>query len=365
MYGADRQLLALVQASRAVCQPIVLLPDDVDPAGQLSTRLMADGVKVLRGPLPVLRRRYARAVAMPAWALRSMRGSWWILREARAARARVIISNSTAIPVGPVIAAVLRVPHVWFVREIIASPSWFRGVVRGMARISPGLVLTVSDAVAAWLGPLPGPGPATFHDGVFVPDERAPLPDLPSAVFVGRLNDWKGWDVFIRASGQAHPRVPGARFRLVGGLVEGGEIGQPDVQVALDAVDPSRTWLTWTGEVADARAAMRDAWLVAVPSVRPDPFPNVVIEAMSEGRAVIGSQLGGIPEMVDLDETGLLVPPDDPEALAEAMVRLLSDRSLTARFGEAGRQRAVVEFSGARFAAAWRDILQPLMGPHR
>jgi glycosyltransferase involved in cell wall biosynthesis len=229
--------------------------------------------------------------------------------------------------------------------------------------MSPGLVLTVSNAVAAWLGPIPGRGPSTLHDGVTVPDERAPLPDQPSAVFVGRLNAWKGWEVFVRAAGQAHARVPRARFQIVGGVVQGGTISQADVRSVLDAVDHSRTWLTWMGEMADGRAAMREAWLVTVPSVRPDPFPNVVIEAMSEARAVIGSSLGGIPEMVSHDETGLLVPPDDSHALAEAMVRILSDRSMAARLGEAGYRRVAVEFSSAHFTLAWQEVLRSHLDP--
>ena len=100
---------------------------------------------------------------------------------------------------------------------------------------------------------------------------------------------------------------------------------------------------------------MRDAWVVAVPSIRPDPFPNVVLEAMSEGRAVVGSRLGGIPEMVMDGDTGLFVEAGDAFALASAMARVLADRDAAAALGEAGYRRLRERFSVDRFAASWRE----------
>ena len=98
-----------------------------------------------------------------------------------------------------------------------------------------------------------------------------PLPEIPTALFTGRLNEWKGWEVFVRAAAIAHGQVPDARFRLVGGLVSGGSISDQAVVTEMDVADPTRAWLTWEGKVADARSSMRDSWVVAVPSTRPDP----------------------------------------------------------------------------------------------
>jgi glycosyltransferase involved in cell wall biosynthesis len=110
---------------------------------------------------------------------------------------------------------------------------------------------------------------------------------------------------------------------------------------------------------------MRDSWLVVVPSIRPDPFPNVVLEAMAEGRAVIGSDIGGIPEMVVDGVTGSLVPPGDRDSLAHSMARLLSDRSLAEGMGARGHRRAREEFSVEPFTAAWRATLGASLGSRR
>jgi len=357
MYGADRQLLALVRASRQLCEPVVLLPVDVEYDGSLSAALRAEGIEVRHGPIPVLRRRYGSLGAMARWTPRAIRGWWWAMQVARETRARLVVSNTTAIPVGPTIAGLLRLPHLWLAREIIDSPAWYRSMVRANGRLSRGHIFTVSDAVGRWLGPVRGHGPSTLHDGVPLAAKTRPLPATPTALFIGRMNELKGWEVFIQAATIAHERVPEARFQLVGGTVPGADIDAATVDGAVQRADPSGAWLRWFGEQPSTSTFVDDCWLVAVPSIRPDSFPNAVLEGMAQARAVIGSDLGGIPEMIVHGETGRLVPPGDVASLASAMEAMLADRDEAARMGAAGRERVVREFSSMRLDAAWRAIL--------
>jgi len=77
-----------------------------------------------------------------------------------------------------------------------------------------------------------------------------------------------------------------------------------------------------------------------VPSIWPEPFPQVAMEAMGARKAVVVSAVGGLPDMVIEGETGLLVPPGDPEALRLALRELLLDPARRTRMGEAGHERA-------------------------
>jgi glycosyltransferase involved in cell wall biosynthesis len=107
-------------------------------------------------------------------------------------------------------------------------------------------------------------------------------------------------------------------------------------------------------------AAWDRALLGVVPSVGAETFGNVVTEAMSRGRAVIASRLGGIVDIIEDGESGLLVPPGDDVALAAAIQRLIEDPLTRERLGEAARVRAR-RFSAAavlpRFEALYRDVL--------
>lgn len=357
LYGADRSLRSLVLAVQDLVRPVVILPNDLPYRGQLSASLREAGVEVVIGPLPVVRRRYLDPVRVVPWATRTFVGTVWLTVQARRRRAVTVVSNTTAVIGGPVAARLTGVPHLWYVREIIENPRWYRALVCRLARIARGQIIAVSRAVADWLGDVPGHGPVVLHNGVDVYGDPRPLPDAPRALFVGRFNGWKGQETFIEAACLAHERVPTATFALVGGAVPTDQATAAAVEAQARTADPAGDWLELVGEVPDSREAMRGAWLVAVPSTLPDPFPNVVLEAMSEGRAVVGSNLGGIPEMIVEGLTGTLVAAGDAGQLAESLVRILQDRDLAESMGRAGRREVDEKFSRDRQRSSWHSML--------
>ena len=172
--------------------------------------------------------------------------------------------------------------------------------------------------------------------------------DVPTAVFVGRLNDWKGWEVFAEAARRVHKRIPESRFcTRRRDILERRDY---DRDRRLDARgDRHRLGerLHWSGEVDDARSVMQQGWVVVVPSTRPEPFGNAVIEGMAEARPIVGSNLGGIPEIMVEGETGLLVRPGAADELADALVMVLADRRLAEQMGAAALRRYTDAFTPA------------------
>jgi glycosyltransferase involved in cell wall biosynthesis len=152
----------------------------------------------------------------------------------------------------------------------------------------------------------------------------AALPDEPTALFVGVLEAYKNVDGLAEAWRRAAPRVPGARLRIVGR-------GSRAAVVKALARAPG---VSWDAELAPSAIAdaMDDAWVLVLPS-RSEGMGRVLVEAFCRGRGVVGTRAGSIPNLVTDDATGLLVEPDDPAALAEALVRVLADRSLAERLG--------------------------------
>jgi glycosyltransferase involved in cell wall biosynthesis len=100
-----------------------------------------------------------------------------------------------------------------------------------------------------------------------------------------------------------------------------------------------------TGYRSDARELLEGADLCVVPSVWQDAFPLAVLEAMARGKPVIATRVGGIPEMVEDEVTGLLVPPGDEAALAAALTRLLAQPARAAQLGQAAQARVAREFT--------------------
>lgn len=176
-----------------------------------------------------------------------------------------------------------------------------------------------------------------------------PLPTQPFYLFVGAIGRYKGVDVLLRAH---HAAGSAADLALIGYTSSEDPIDMTDL--------PPRThfYTEWP------HAAVGEAWsrslFAVVPSLVAEASPTVALEAMAFGRPVVASAIGGLPELVD-GETGILVPPGDVDALANAIHRLSRDARLRARLGEAGRAR-VDEFRGsaviARIEAAYVRLLR-------
>ncbi len=161
----------------------------------------------------------------------------------------------------------------------------------------------------------------------------APLPERPVALFVGVLERYKNVQAIADAWRLAAPRVPDAVLRLV------GDGRHQEVVEALLADLPGQ--VTWERrlETAELVQALDESWLLLLAS-RSEGTPRVVLEALCRGRAVVGARAGGIPDVVSDGETGLLVDPERPDEIADALVHVLCDRSLAERLGAGGHARS-------------------------
>jgi glycosyltransferase involved in cell wall biosynthesis len=159
------------------------------------------------------------------------------------------------------------------------------------------------------------------------------LPERPSALFVGVLERYKNVDGLADAWRLVAPRVPDASLHIVGrGTLT-------DVAERLIAELPDRSRWTPVLPPASVARALDDAWALVLPS-RSEGLGRVVIEAFCRGRPVVATSVGGIRDLVEDAVNGLLVPPGDTGALADALARLLTDRSLAERLGEGARRSA-------------------------
>jgi len=107
---------------------------------------------------------------------------------------------------------------------------------------------------------------------------------------------------------------------------------------------------------------LRAAWVHVVPSQWAEPFGIVAVEAMMRGQAVIASDHGGLSEIVRHGETGLLVKPNDSQALASALIRVLENRDYAQSLGAAAYQRAVEKFSLETFCDRFIEYYRELAG---
>jgi glycosyltransferase involved in cell wall biosynthesis len=189
---------------------------------------------------------------------------------------------------------------------------------------------------------------------LFVERPPEPLPDRPTALFVGVLELYKNVDGLARAWRSAAPRVPDARLRIV------GRGGRRAMVAELVRDLPAQTTHTERLSQDEVVTALDAATCLVLPS-RSEGLPRIAIEALTRGRPVIGARGGGIPDIVEDGVNGVLVDSDDE--LAEALVRVLDDRALAERLA-AGARRSAGRWASTPddFADRLAELVRPYTG---
>jgi glycosyltransferase involved in cell wall biosynthesis len=182
------------------------------------------------------------------------------------------------------------------------------------------------------------------------------LPERPQALFVGVLERYKNADGLADAWRLAAPRVPGARLRLVGA----GTLRPVVEQLLRDLPDQT----AWDERLTqpEISTALDESTALVLPS-RSEGMGRVLVEAFCRARPVVASRVGGIRDLVEDGRNGLLVEPGDTDALANALVRVLSDRQLAERLAAAAHASADFWTSSPEeFAARVRALVEQIAG---
>lgn len=181
--------------------------------------------------------------------------------------------------------------------------------------------------------------------------------------FIGKLEPRKGILPLSEAIPALCKKYPQVRFRFIGKSLPSGKDGQDMQSYLLEKLAPYRDQLEFTGPVPYDRipAMLAETAICIYPSLW-ENFPNVCLEGMSAGRAVIGSQNGGMAEMLGKNEYGLIVDPHDPLSIQQALETFIQDEALRLEKGRAARQRILntytVEVIGARTERVYQQIIE-------
>lgn len=187
----------------------------------------------------------------------------------------------------------------------------------------------------------------------------ASLPFRPARLLcLGRLLPKKGFDLALTAFHTLSKRFPEISLRISG---DGPARTQLEMQARQLGIGPAVEFVGWTSPER-VPALINESTAVIVPSRWEEPFCLVAVEAALMKRPVVGTRVGGLPEVVVDGETGLIVPKDDPRAIDHAVSELLENPSRARAYGEAARTRALSLFSRERYVNAYDALYRQLAG---
>ncbi len=187
-------------------------------------------------------------------------------------------------------------------------------------------------------------------------------PQAPVIAAVCRLNKNKGVEYFLEAALTVSKRFPAARF-----LVVGASYFEPQYKVSLERLAAEmnlKDRVIFTGERNDVPKLLQEIDLSVLPSMS-EGLSNSLLEAMAAHVPVVATNVGGNPEIVHNGKTGLLVPPRDADALANAMIRILESPRLADEFGKAGHDYVRTNFSLDATVRRTQDLYMALLEERR
>jgi glycosyltransferase involved in cell wall biosynthesis len=366
--GGELALLRLLPALQDVEAHVILAEE-----GPLVGRLIGAGISVEVVPLSPRVVDLRRSEVTPSGApLRhaaqaaaySARLAWRLRRL----RPDLVHTNSLkAAFYGSAAARLARIPVVWHARDRLAPdylPEPTVRLVRAAARLLPTAIIANSEATLSTLGRAGVGGtvvPSPVDPSLLQLERHARTPASGLRIgMIGRIAPFKGQHVFIEAFARAFSEGDGLHEAVVVGAPLFGEHAYEEEvkQLAVDRGVAERVRFTGFTEDVEAELARLDVLVHA--SVTPEPFGQVVVEGMATGLPVIASAGGGPSEIIDHELTGLLCPPGDADALAQAMLRLSRDGRLRERLGKRAAERAK-DFMPERAASLTMEVYRRVL----
>ncbi|GAB4466665.1 MAG: glycosyltransferase family 4 protein [Armatimonadaceae bacterium] len=378
--GGEIALLRTLEAiDRTQFTPVVALAED----GPFADRLKEIGVEVHILPLAENLREVRKdslgggAFLTKVGAAAAFAGyANTIARFARQRRVAILHCNSLKSDVyGAFAGQVARIPVLWHVRDHI-DPTYLPAKAvkgfRAMARVLPQYVITNSESTLQKLFPAgSGKMPCrAIYDGLADRELTIPEPpetmrwknEVPVVAIVGRLVTWKGQHIFLEAAQRVVDKGIAANFWLIGGAL----FGETDYEARLKEIAaPLGEHVKFFGFRSNVSELLQKVDIMVHASITPEPFGQVVIEAMAEGVPVIGSDGGGVREIITPGKDGLLAPMGDAEALANELVALLKDPVRANRLARAGHRTVRERFTAAHNARQIEEVYREMLAKRR
>jgi glycosyltransferase involved in cell wall biosynthesis len=351
-YGSSKIFFESINTFRKCnLNPIVILPH----FGPLVAELEKDGFTVHVENLGILRRKYVNPIGLANRISKNLKAYQFLNKLHRQYQFELVYSNTLAVVVGAYWAKRKQIPHCWHIHEILPGPAPLVKWLSYLLDQTTPAPIAVSQAVGNHWGSMLKKSeieviPNGIPYGEFLEAKGELKKELGLSQetlligMVGRINPGKGQLFFLEIAQNLLKTHSNLHFVLVGDPFPGYE---PILEEIKEEIRNKslETRVSYLGFRKDIPELMDSLDIFVLPSVLPDSFPTVILEAMAASKPVLATRSGGASEMVVEGETGFLIPIGEVESGATALDQLIKNKKLRIEMGQAGRARVLREFS--------------------
>lgn len=354
MYGSDRSLLNIISnLDKAQYKVHVLLPC---PGPLVDALRQVPEVTVEIFEVAVLRRKNLSFRGGFAY-LRDFISSYrYVKRYIKKHNIHIVDTNTAVVFPGAMAAKRLSVKSVWHIREIIKSNLENR-VISFMMQHYSDLVVANSHATGKALRVDQKKIRVVYNAVDRKEDAALTLHDRPTVGMAGRINRWKGQKLFTDVAQIVKKSCPDVIFQIAGEAYMGEEHLRAELEAYIAERDLQDTVIL-LGQVNDMDSFYKGLDVFALPSIQPEPFGLVVIEAMEYGVPVVATNHGGPTEIITDGVDGYLVSYTEPEEMAQRIVQLLQDPEKKSRMGRIAQEKKRQMFDVATMVRAIEAVFE-------
>lgn len=374
LYGSDKTLLLLLsKLDKTQFNPVVVLPHE----GPLTTALEKENIKVVIAPVLKLYRKMFSPKNMLSFFQQIQKTIVTLDTLNNEYKFDLVYSNTLAVFSGVIYAKKRGIKHLWHVHEIIESPRIFTRLFRIFLENKSNTRIVYNSfatqkfwdktAVLSNKSQVINNG-LEITEKLILDSERDSLreklfqskPDEIIIALVGRISRWKGQLVLLKAFFELSKTHYNIKLAFVGSAPTNQEIFLENLisQIQKYKISDKVSIIPFQEDIFKIWQSID---IAVVPSIEPEPFGLVAVEAMLAKKPVIASNHGGLTEIVENEKTGYLVEPNNDKALFEAIQKLIENPNLRNEFGEKGYQRAIEAFSVEKYVTSFEALFNSMI----
>lgn len=351
-YGSGKIILQVLRFyQNQGLSPVVVLTNP----GPIQSDLERLQIPVFVQNLGILRRKYVSPAGILNRLSKSLKAYRFLTQLHERYQFELVYSNTLAVVIGSYWARKNQIPHIWHIHEILPGPGPLVKLLSKMLDSSSPQPIAVSQAVADhWQPLLKKSKLEVIHNAIAYEDYLQAVPFLKNELalsedtlligMIGRINPGKGQLFFLQLAEKLLQTSQNLHFVLVGDPFPGYEpiLEELNREIKNKKLASKISYLGFRKDIPQIMASLD---IFVLPSILPDSFPTVILEAMAAGKPVVATLSGGAKEMILEGETGFLIPIQNVDSGVGALEKLISDPLLRLKMGKAAQQRVLNTFS--------------------